>query len=95
MIESEESTKAKRKHILELLEPMFEQAERESLWFRSNYQGVSFSPTELRKEQAQGRLIWGPVNWTLFNPETLLKNAEREYDKAIEHNAEIWKRIKK
>lgn len=57
-----------RREIEAALEPLFERAEREGLWFYSLYQGLWFSPKELRAEQAKGRFWWGAVNWELRDP---------------------------
>lgn len=57
-----------REEILKSLEPLFEKAERDGLWFFCHYQAMWFSPRELRKEHANGRLAWGPVNWVLRDP---------------------------
>lgn len=59
--------------ILASLEPMFKEAEDRKLWFHSSYQDIWLSPKELREQHAQGRLIWGPVNWRLRDPQEYLK----------------------
>lgn len=58
----------KAKKIQEMLRPMFEEAVREKKWFLCTYQGMEFSPKELRDRQAKGELNWGPVNWRLIDP---------------------------
>jgi hypothetical protein len=52
--------------ISEGMKPLFERAEAEGLWFRSNYQGLWFSPEALRDHQANGKFRWGAVNWKLL-----------------------------
>lgn len=54
--------------ILRDLEPLFERAEKEGLWFYSNYQDFWLSPQELKEYQSEGRFVWGAVNWQLRNP---------------------------
>lgn len=55
--------------ILQLLEPLFEEAEKSGLWFYAKYQSIWLHPKELRAEHAKGKFVWGPVNWILRNPE--------------------------
>jgi hypothetical protein len=63
-MEKQKSTKA----ILEALQPLFEKAYKEDLWFRSYYQDVWFSPDELKEHIAKDEFVWGPVNWELRDP---------------------------
>ena len=64
--------------ILNSLEYMFKVAERDELWFYCGYQGMWFSPKELRKEHANGKFIWGETNWALRNPLEKLEELENE-----------------
>lgn len=50
------------------LKPLFEQAEKEQLWFWNRYQSMWFTPAELREQQAEGKWVWGAPNWTLRHP---------------------------
>lgn len=79
---------------VELLEPLIKQAEREGKWLLCSYQGITFSPKELREENAKGNFRWGPVNWRLFDPKTLLRDPEKARLEAVKHNDEIERRIK-
>lgn len=54
--------------ILEMLTPLFKKADAEGLWFYCSYQSMWFSPAELREAQANGKFVWGPVNWQLLQP---------------------------
>lgn len=63
--------------ILETLEPLFEQAEKEGLWFYCPYQDLWFTPKELREKQANGRFIWGLPNWELKNPQKKIDSLEQ------------------
>jgi hypothetical protein len=83
---------SEREEILKMLEPLFEKAEKEGLWFESNYQRFNLTPSELRERHAKGELIWGPVNWTLIDPKTLLDDPEQARLKAIKHNERLYKR---
>jgi len=78
--------------VKKLLEPLFEKANKEKLWFYSNYQGMWFSPKELKKEQDSGRLLWGPVNWQLREPPKTRDSALEKAKIDIE-NEKLIKRI--
>lgn len=67
-----------REDALKSLEPLFERAKREGLWFFCSYQAMWFSPKELRQAHSEGRFIWGAANWELRNPNDLVKEAEVE-----------------
>ena len=73
------------------LAPLFEQADREGLWFFHG--GLSgplwFSPAELRQQHEQRRFLWGAENWTLRSPDEYLEEyrrrlqtAENQYERA-------------
>lgn len=83
-----------KEEILEGLKPLFERAEREGLWFRSHYQGITFSPHELRKEHAKGSFLWGACNWELIEPKVLMKDEAIEAAKVKQHNDEILARMR-
>lgn len=53
------------KEILKSLEPLFEKAEKEKLWFYTNYQGLWFTPSELREQHKKDCFVWGVDNWEL------------------------------
>lgn len=57
-----------RHEVAAQLEPLFQKAENEGLHFRSTYRGLWFSPAELRKEQLNGKFLWGASNWELRDP---------------------------
>jgi hypothetical protein len=61
------------KEILDGLQPLFDKAEKEGLWFYCSYQQLWFSPNELKNEQSNGRFLWGAVNWQLRDPHEKLK----------------------
>ena len=72
--------------ILNSLKPLFEKAEKEKLWFYSNYQDMWFSPKELKEYQSKDCFIWGADNWKLRNPKEEL---ERLYKQANNHYKNI------
>ena len=53
----------------ETLDQMIAEAEATGMVLNSTYQNLWFTPAELRKENANGRFRWGPVNWELHRPE--------------------------
>lgn len=54
--------------IIDSLEPLYKQAYENNLWFYCRYQNLWFAPDELKKEQSEGRFVWGVPNWELRNP---------------------------
>jgi hypothetical protein len=66
-----------RQSIRELMKPMFAEAEDKGLWFYTSYQGLWFSPKQLRELQDAGRFLWGPVNWQLRQPRERATDAEQ------------------
>jgi hypothetical protein len=62
----------------ESLKPLFHEAEVSGKWFRSYYQNLWFSPTELRMAQARGEMRWGAVNWELRDPSERLAVLEQQ-----------------
>lgn len=82
---TDSNTQKIREEVARQLAPLFEQADREGLWFYCNYQDMWFSPDELRARQARGELHWGATNWKLRDPTELyrmkhesLQRAEKE-----------------
>ncbi len=77
---SEPLVSTERQVILGMLEPLFERAKREGLWFyHCGLAGTFwFSPEELRTEHRRGKFIWGPVNWTLARPSERLTQLRQE-----------------
>ncbi len=62
--------------ILTSLEPLFEKAEQEQLWFfhhSRDGEELWCSPPYLRLQQSKGELIWSPEHWELRNPVGYLK----------------------
>ncbi len=68
------------------LAPLFAKADAEGLWFYCSYQALWLSPQQLRQEQAAGKLLWGPTNWELRNPQERRHELE---DKIRQAQAEL------
>jgi hypothetical protein len=84
--------KVPKEDILKMLEPLFIQANKEKKWFYCGYQGMCFSPKELREKHKNGELIWGPVNWKLIEPPRF-KDIDAEIKKMRDENYELANRI--
>ena len=82
------------KYSIELaLQPMFEKAEKEHLWFWSERRGMWFSPQELRKEHSNGKYLWGPENWELKDPNVELNLMQTRIDNTLVNMREFKKRM--
>lgn len=73
---------AERAKIILSLEPLFDKARAEGLWFFSTYQDLWFSPDELQEQHELGQFIWGPVNWQLIDPEIYKRQLEKRLNHA-------------
>jgi hypothetical protein len=73
--------------------PLFEQAEREGLWFCCHYQDIWCSPSELREHHKNGRYRWGIINWELRKPAEHLAELERFAKTTSDNVAAFKKRI--
>ena len=74
---------------------MFEEAEKEGLWFFCNYQQLWFTPGELREKHKKGEFVWGRTNWKLRNPQELLDGLERDKQFIEDQIDEVRERIGK
>ena len=75
------SNEMTKEEVLKTLEPLFEKAQKEGLWFFGNYQSLWFSPAELRTKHQEGKFIWGAVNWILRNPNEYIEELEDELER--------------
>lgn len=81
--------------IMMSLEPLYQKAEEEGLWFyhESKESGeIWASPSYLRHMQGKGRMVWSPEHWELRNPMGYLRRIHRqasdlidEYNEMAEH----------
>ncbi|TYP92070.1 hypothetical protein LX73_2316 [Fodinibius salinus] len=74
---------AQHQRILDELEPLFEKAEKQGLWFYTKHGNSWFSPEKLRLMHENGCHIWGKENWQLKDPEERLAQLRSE-KRAIE-----------
>jgi hypothetical protein len=63
--------------ILKGLEPLFKEAKEKDLIFYCRYQGLYFTPQELRDQHGKGKFVWGFVNWEVVPRNTPIKSLER------------------
>lgn len=75
------SVSVEKHAILMSLQPLFEEAEGNGLWFyhSSHDEGeVWCSPPFLKMKQSEGEYIWGPEHWELRNPEGYMRDLKRK-----------------
>ena len=81
--------------IIDTLQPLFEKAKREGLWFYSPSQDLWIAPEELEIEQKRGRLVWGAINWILKNPQERLNDFDYELSQLNYERNEFLKRVER
>ena len=82
--------------ILLSLQPLFEKAEAEGLWFyhESEEAGeVWASPQYLKYKQSKGRLIWAPEHWELRDPMGYMRKLHREAVRVVEEYNDMAQRL--
>lgn len=84
---------SEKEEILLSLQPLFEKAEKEKLWFYCSYQDLWFSPKELKDMQKAGRFIWGEVNWVLKDPLEKVRWIEKRIEDSRKERENFIKRI--
>lgn len=78
-----------KEEVLAELKPLIDQARREGLWLWCYYQDLWFSPDQLEAENANGKFIWGAVNWKLRDPAERVHEAEARARSALEEVARV------
>ena len=63
--------------IIKSLQPMFDRARKERLWFHCPYQDLWLTPDELIEYFDENRFVWGPDNWELRDPQELIEQKEK------------------
>ena len=76
------------------LAPLFNKADKKGLWFRSKYQGLWYSPDELRSQHSKGQMRWGAVNWELVDPKERIKGLKQAVKQAKEELEVFEDRVK-
>jgi hypothetical protein len=84
----------KLQETLASLEPLFEMAEKEGLWFHNKCQNLWLSPKMLREQCSRGSYIWGPQNWTLKDPNELIESLEIQIIKINKRIEDIRQEIR-
>jgi len=74
----------KQEAIAAALAPLIATARRDGKWlFHGGLSGpLWFTPDQLAAENANGKFLWGPVNWEPRDPQGRLSEAERRRDDA-------------
>lgn len=62
---------------------LIERATREGKWLFCQYQGLWWSPAELAQCNANGRFLWGAINFELRDPAELLAACEQRVVQAM------------
>lgn len=88
-----------KQQIIESMQPIIEEAIKKNCWLLNAPQGVILSPSGIRKEMGQGKLLFGPKMWTLIPElavrtrfyETLAKAQKmvENFEKEAKENLEI------
>ena len=77
----------------EMMNLMIDEAEKAGLWMYCQYQGLWFSPQELRQAQSVGKFRWGPVNWQARDPKEKAEELERAVASAIRDRDDFANRL--
>ncbi len=64
------------------MEKLFADAEAKGHWLYCCYQGLWFSPNELKSQQANGKFLWGASNWSVRDPQEGLDSLTRKVGEA-------------
>lgn len=87
--------------VYEPLVELIEQAKQEGKYLHCAYQDICFTPFELEDLNHQGRFCWGPVNWQLVTPDSLvadeqrmLRGVQKSIIRIEQRNAEFAKQCK-
>ena len=82
--------------ILKSLEPLFDRAEAEGLWFYHDSKEapeVWASPRYLHLMHSKGRMIWAPEHWELRSPMAYMKKLHRDAQALIDEYNEMADRL--
>ncbi len=74
----------------EPLEPLIKEAEDTGQWLFTPYQGMWFTPKELREKNKNGSFRWGPASWQLVDPQEKIESLQKNVDEATEE-LDKWK----
>ena len=77
------------------LESLCKEAEEKKLWIHCHYQNLWFTPNELRTANADGRFIWGRVNFTLRDPQEKLDEIDRQIERLNSERSLVLAKIEK
>ena len=81
--------------ILAELAPLIEKAKAEGMWLLCTYQGMWFSPSELRAQNANGKFIWGACNFKLRDPMEKMEQISGEVERLSNEAVALSARIEK
>lgn len=90
------SVSVEREAIRLSLQPLFEKAEADGLWFfhESGEAGqVWCSPEYLRLKQAQGEYVWAPEHWELRSPLGYMKSLRTRAEAIVKEHNDLAERL--
>lgn len=76
------------------LKQLIQQANAQGKWLHCHYQDIWLSPAELAAQNAEGKLLWSAINWTLRDPNNKLEQLKRAVVVAIEEKQRFIERMK-
>lgn len=76
------------------LAALIDKAEAERKWLWCHYQDLWFSPSQLRAANAEGKFVWGAVNFKLRDPEERIEEANRRASLANAEAAKIEREVR-
>lgn len=75
------------------LKPMISEARRKKLWLHAHYHNIWMSPDELEHENAQGKFLWDPINWTLRDPAEYVAEAAKAVERSQAELARVIQKV--
>ena len=90
------SVSVEREAIRLSLQPLFEKAEAEGLWFfhESSEAGqIWCSPEYLHLKQSEGDYVWAPEHWELRSPLGYIKSLRKQAEAIVKEHNELAERL--
>ncbi len=90
------SVSVEREAIRLSLQPLFDKAEADGLWFfheSSQVGQVWCSPEYLRLKQAEGEYVWAPEHWELRSPLGYMKSLHTRAEAIVKEHNELAERL--
>lgn len=75
------------------LQPLMQEARDKGFWMHCPYSNIWMTPDELDVEHDSYRLLWGPVNWQVKDPQELVDTLDQKILNVEAERRRILKRI--